>query len=283
MLFTGRRVVVWLLCALLIDVPFSGAQQQSAGPPHKTQTLSTAGGGKFALDEGTPVRLRLNRNLSSADTKTGDSIDFEVLEEVKANDVVVIPKGGIAIGTVTEAEHKKRMARGGKLNVEIDYVKLADGERDTLRAVKETSGGGHTGAMTGAIVATALIVWPAAPFFLFMHGKDVTIPKGTEITAYTNGVMELDSAKFMPSAPPASAVATAAISDPASGHVEITSNPDGAEISIDGNFVGDTPSEIDMPAGSHTLTIVKKGYKTWEHKLAVSGGNVTVAADLEQQ
>ncbi len=41
--------------------------------------------------------------------------------------------------------------------------------------------------MTGAIVATSLVVWPAAPFFLFMHGKDTTIPKGTEITAYVNG------------------------------------------------------------------------------------------------
>src|SRR5271157_5764737 len=88
------------------------------------------------------------------------------------------------------------MARGGKLDIEIDYVKLADGEKAALRAVKETKGGGHTGAMTGAIVATSLIVWPAAPFFLFMHGKDVTIPKGTEITAYVNGVMPLDPAKF---------------------------------------------------------------------------------------
>jgi hypothetical protein len=240
-------------------------------------------GGKFVIDDGTPIKLRLNRNLSSADAKTGDSIDFEVVEEVKVNSIVVIPKGSIAIGTVTDAEHKKRMARGGKLNVEIDYVKLADGEKDTLRAVKETSGGGHTGAMTAGIVVTALIVWPAAPFFLFMHGKDVTIPKGTEITAYTNGVMELDPAKFMPATPASSAAATAGTPDSASGHLEITSNPAGAEISIDGNFVGDTPSETTVPAGSHTVTIVKKGYKTWERTLAVSGGKITVAAELEQQ
>ena len=84
---------------------------------------------------------------------------------------------------------KKRMARGGKLDIEIDYVKLADGEKAAIRAVKETKGGGHTGAMTGAIVATSLVVWPAAPFFLFMHGKDTTIPKGTEITAYVNGTV----------------------------------------------------------------------------------------------
>lgn len=282
MLFTGRRVLVSVLCALLVEAPFSAAQQQSAAAPRSNPTPS-ATGAKFVLDNGTPIKLRLNRNLSSADAKTGDSIDFEVVEEVKVNDVVVIPKGSIAIGTVTDAEHKRRMARGGKLNVEIDYVKLADGEKDTLRAVKETSGGGHTGAMTAGIVVTALIVWPAAPFFLFMHGKDVTIPKGTEITAYTNGAMELDPAKFMPTTPATSAVVAAATSDSASGRLEITSNPTGAEISIDGNFVGDTPSETNVPAGSHTVTVIKKGYKTWERKLAVSGGKVTVAADLEQQ
>jgi hypothetical protein len=32
----------------------------------------------------------------------------------------------------------------------------------------------------------------SAPFFLFMHGKDITIPKGTEITAYTDGEIKLD-------------------------------------------------------------------------------------------
>ena len=71
-------------------------------------------------------------------------------------------------------------------------MRLVNGEKVALRAVKDVKGGGHTGAMTGAMVATAIVVWPAAPFFLFMHGKDVTIPKGTEITAYVNGEIKLD-------------------------------------------------------------------------------------------
>jgi len=108
----------------------------------------------------------------------------------------VIPKGGIAFATVTEAESKRRMARGGKLNVNIDSVRLLTGEKAALRAVKEVKGGGHTGAMTGGIVATGIVFFPAAPFFLFMHGKDITIPKGTEITAYVNGDMQLNRAKF---------------------------------------------------------------------------------------
>ena len=156
---------------------------------------------ELVLHDGTPVRLRLSRNLSSADAKTGDTVDFEVLEDVKVDDVLLISRGAVAIGTITEAEAKKRMARGGKLNLEIDYVRLVDDEKVALRAVKETKGGGHTGAMTGGMVASAIVFFPAAPFFLFMHGKDTTIPKGTEITAYTNGEIKLDRQKLIAKQP----------------------------------------------------------------------------------
>jgi hypothetical protein len=119
-----------------------------------------------------------------------------------------------------------------------------------------------------------------------MHGKDVTIPKGTEITAYVNGVMPLDPTKFATNTPPTSNVAAVSAvssqSNPTNAQLEITSNPAGAEISVDGNFVGDTPSEFAVAAGVHTITISKDGYKPWERKLTVSNGKVTVAAKLEQ-
>src|SRR5208283_4719520 len=73
---------------------------------------------------------------------------------------------------------------------------LTTGEKAALRAVKDGNGGGHTGAMVGGMVATSLVFFPAAPFFLFMHGKDITIPNGTELTAYVSGDMKLDRAKF---------------------------------------------------------------------------------------
>ena len=163
---------------------------------------SVSSSGPFVLHDGTPVRLRLARNLSSADAKTGETIDFEVLDDLQVDDVILVKRGAVANGTVTDAEAKKRMARGGKLDVTIDYVRLVNGEKVALRGSKDTKGGGHTGAMTGAIVATALVVWPAAPFFLFMHGKDTVIPKGTEITGYVNGEITLDRSKFTSQARP---------------------------------------------------------------------------------
>src|SRR6266404_6332651 len=169
----------------------------------------------FGLAEDTPVRLKLTRTMSSHDATLNDKVDFEVLEDIKIGDVIVIQHGGMAIATVTEAQPKRRMGRAGKLNMNIDYVQLLSGEKVTLRAVKGGSGGNHTGAMTGAIVATSIVFFPAAPFFLFMHGKYITIPKGTEITAYVAADTPLDPAKFMQSLTAESGTAKSEVSAPA--------------------------------------------------------------------
>ncbi len=148
----------------------------------------------------------------------------------------------------------------------IDSVRLADGEKVALRAVKEVKGGGHTGAMTGAMVGTAIVFFPAAPLFLFMHGKDITIPKGTEVTAYINGNVPIDSAKFQGSA---SSIQVAATNNSAVGNatLEISSTPPNADIEVDGNFIGNTPSSLGLASGEHTVKITKSGYKPWQRKI----------------
>jgi hypothetical protein len=278
------------------------AASPSRVAPAVTTTMAppanpVAPAGSLVLHDSTPIRLRLTRNLSSADAKSGDTLDFEVLDDVKADDTLVIARGSTAIGTVTEAQAKRRMARGGKLDITIDYVRLVNGEKAALRGVKETSGGGHTGAMTGAIVATSLVVWPAAPFFLFMHGKDTTIPKGTEITAYINGEIKLNSSATTQAAEPvvlaklnpsASNFEAAKKVDPVPGGrgitVRFTSAPGSAEVDVDGSYWGTTPTSdlTRLPAGAHTIVVKKIGYKTWERKLDLAAGDDrTVNAELE--
>ena len=168
------------------------AQQKTAAPEPKRAAPSFA----FGLEDATPVKLKLSRELSSAREKAGDRVDFEVAEDIKVKDQVVIPKGGMAWGTIVTAQEHRRMGRAGKLDVKIEEVRLADGERIPLRADREARGSGRTGVMTGAMIASGILFFPAAPMFLFIKGKDITIPKGTAITAYTNGDTELDAQKF---------------------------------------------------------------------------------------
>jgi hypothetical protein len=132
--------------------------------------------------------------------------------------------------------------------------------------------------MTAGIVVTGLILWPAAPFFLFMHGKDITIPKGTEVPTFINGNFALDMAKFKSAAPVQVVAETQASKD---AEIAVASTPAGADIELDGTFVGSTPSTIGVTAGDHTITLKKAGFKTWDRKLKVTSGNVQITADLE--
>ena len=284
--------------------PQSSAPQaessQPAPTPSSSDTAKTLLPGQFILPDATPVKLRLNRNVSSADAHEGDSVDFEVLEDVAANGIVVIPKGSVAIGTITEAQPKRRMGRAGKLEIVLDYVRLADTEKAAVRAVKDAKGGSHTVGMTAGIVATGLLFFPAAPFFLFMHGKDITVPKGAEMTAYVNGDVRLETKNFRKDAEqgiqspieaqPASAQSqlrtslTPPIAADATGTVELHSTPDGAEVYVDGAFIGNAPATLKLAPGQHTIRVSQFGFKDWSRDITIQAGSEAhLSASLDKQ
>ncbi len=264
-----------LLCSLLPAQQVS-VNTPSANEPPAPAATPTGPPPAHTLLDGTPVKLRLSQTISSADAKVGQEIPFEVVEEIKIDDVVVLPKGASAIGTVTECNAKKSMGRAGKLNINISYARLGDQEKVALRATQDNKGGGHVGAMTGAMVATAIVFFPAAPLFLFIKGKDITIPQGTEITAFVEGDMHLNMANF------GAAPATAAVpAPPTQASLVIDSAPTGADILIDGAFVGNTPSTVPVAPGNHAITIQKKGFADWTRKLSVTGGSIHLSANLD--
>jgi PEGA domain len=77
--------------------------------------------------------------------------------------------------------------------------------------------------------------------------------------------------------------ATAAPAIPTTGKLSVASIPDGADIEVDGSFVGNTPSDVQVTEGDHTVAVKKDGFKDWERKLKVSvGSNVHLTAELEK-
>jgi len=82
------------------------------------------------------------------------------------------------------------------------------------------------------------------------------------------------------SAPPAENAANGA-------QVEVkcsfTSTPPGAEVAVDGRYVGSTPSALDLSVGNHTVEVSLPGFEHWKRDLAVtSGSQLTVNAVLEK-
>jgi len=109
--------------------------------------------------------------------------------------------------------------------------------------------------------------------------QDAPLPAIQAEAAKVETVSESRSASI--SVAPGSAAQQTRASAPASGAVvEISSDPLGADIEIDGDFVGNTPSSVGIAAGEHTVTISKAGYKQWERVLKSTAGNIRIAAVL---
>jgi hypothetical protein len=132
------------------------------------------------LRDGTEVKLRLRKAMSSADAHLEDRVEFETDEDITVDNLVVIAKGAPAVGKVTEAQPKKSFGRQGKLNFTIDTVRAVDGQPVRLRATKEAKGGDSYGK---AGVVTIL----AGPFGALVKGKNVDIAAGTVFTIFIDG------------------------------------------------------------------------------------------------
>ena len=133
----------------------------------------------------TPVHLKLGRELSSATAHVGEEVNFEVAQDVVVGGLTIISKGAPAVGAVTEAEPKKRMGKAGKLNVSVASVLLANNEKIALRSFGADQPGDQKGGLGISLV----------------RGKDVTMTKDTEITAYVDGDLHLKVASFAAPAP----------------------------------------------------------------------------------
>ena len=69
----------------------------------------------------------------------------------------------------------------------------------------------------------------------------------------------------------------------AKGTVNVSSNPTGADVAVDGEFVGNTPSVLKVSPGKHTVTVKLQGFKDWSREISVqAGSDVQLTATLEK-
>ena len=95
-----------------------------------------------------------------------------------------------------------------------------------------------------------------------------------------------DSLAKLKNAPPENPPTTAAAgapAPPAQASLTVESTPAGADIEIDGAFVGNTPSTVSVAPGSRQITVKKKGFTDWTKTLNVTGGAIHLNAELEQE
>jgi hypothetical protein len=86
------------------------------------------------------------------------------------------------------------------------------------------------------------------------------------------------SAAPKPQTPAAPAAPTAI----GNSSLQVISDPDEVDVALDGQFVGQTPLLIPLPAGDHTVRLTKNGYATFEQKIHATGVRVTIDTTLKK-
>ena len=113
------------------------------------------------LPAGTRIRIRLDQDLGSKISQTGDSFQATVADDIVINGTVVISKGARAEGTVTDAKPLGRFKGGARLAVQLDRVRTQWGsypvatssvERAEKGKGKRTAGFIGGGAGLGALI-----------------------------------------------------------------------------------------------------------------------------------
>jgi len=71
--------------------------------------------------------------------------------------------------------------------------------------------------------------------------------------------------------------------DSASASVSLRSDPSGAEIYLDGQLAGSTPSTLQIPSGNHQLALRLSGYQDWTRDLRIlPGSQIQFAPKLQK-
>ncbi len=96
-------------------------------------------GTKVLVPAGTEITLQLEQALGSETSHQGDAFELRVAEDVKIDGRTVIRAGSKAHGTVTVARTSGRLARQGRLGIELETLQVGS-EPVAIRVVRAAEG-----------------------------------------------------------------------------------------------------------------------------------------------
>jgi serine/threonine-protein kinase len=146
---------------------------QAAVVPPAPASSSASATAPIVVKDGLPVRLILSEDIP-ATAEEGSALSFKVADDVHVGVALVIRKGASASGSVVDAEKKKLLRLGGKMDFRLESVDAADGQKLSIRAMESAPKSGISKrSVEGG------------------KTKDVASPAGTAYTAYIDGAQSV--------------------------------------------------------------------------------------------
>lgn len=195
----GRRMLALTALAALAVWGAGCGQQQAAADKEQSETLIA----------GTVFVSALQSTIDTGKSKVGDKVTLRTIEDVRVNEMTVVPAGATINGEVTHVDPAGRIAGGAELTLRYTELVMPDGKSYPISATalrlqgkgdaKESAleiGGGAVaggiiggiaggkddigkGAAAGAIVGTGVAV--------ATKGDQIVLPAGQKIRVTLDG------------------------------------------------------------------------------------------------
>jgi hypothetical protein len=232
-------VTMRILSVLLLSALFSGqmvAQEESApGEAPEPRAVPPVVASMQApikvhtshvLADGTPVALRLVTGIKAKEAKAGDVAEFVLEHDLQHREILLAKEGTPVQAVVVEASKAKWLSRGSKLGIDIQGLRLLNGQILPLRGTPEYHGGiGPAAQIGGGLVVEGakpssgkssplapgigpgpcvlceLVLVPVALVTLVAPGTNQNVQANTLANAFVDGDMPLNIESFRASQP----------------------------------------------------------------------------------
>jgi len=188
-----------LLAAVALWAVGCGQQQSATAEKEKSETLTA----------GTVIVTALQNTVDTGHNHAGDKITLRTLEDVRINEVTVVPAGATINGEVTHIDPAGRVAGGAELTLRFTELVMPDGKSypisahplrlqgkgDAKESALEIGGGAVAGGILGAIlggkddIAKGAAVGAAAGTGVAVatKGDQIVLPAGQKIRVDLDG------------------------------------------------------------------------------------------------
>ncbi|VBB09297.1 Hypothetical protein LUCI_4587 [Lucifera butyrica] len=172
-----------------LERSLDGSEQKGSVEDRLTKLMSLAyAAGQMdvsstTINKDSLIKVQMVTPLDSRTSRVGDPVVFQAAEDVYVNGILVIAKGAQGTGAITKVEHAQNFGRDAVLTISYDTIKAIDGtDLNTFMGEKAKEQTKSMVTAAGASVAGMAILGPIGIVGgAFVHGKEITIPAGTQL------------------------------------------------------------------------------------------------------
>lgn len=177
------KIMMTMAASALIALAATGAEAQV-----RTEVRTTT---VKELPTDTMVRIKILDQIDSKNWKEGDQFPYEVAQDVVVDGQVAIPAGTKGAGVVSRARRAGSFGKEGKIELSFGSIQVVGGRNvELILSEKARQGNDKDGLAAGASLAGLAVAGPVGLIGgLFVKGKNVTIPAGSEMYVATAGAI----------------------------------------------------------------------------------------------